>query len=118
MVIYQAHLSALELCVLGFINSTALCAFHCALRAAVNGGAEQIPAHYEVDSNMIGEILEECRTKSSRNTGIAGFMTQFKDLEVRIRGEEKQTSPQAKRHELSLQVTFKTIFTFLTIFTS
>ena len=59
MMIYQAHLSALELCVLGFINSTALCAFHCALRAAVNGGAEQIPAHYEVDSNMIGEILEE-----------------------------------------------------------
>ena len=29
-----------------------------------------------------------------------------------------KTSPQAKRHELSLQVTFKTIFTFFTIFTS
>ena len=52
-------MSALELCVLGIMNITALCALHCALCAAVNGGAEQIPAHYEVDSNMIGEILEE-----------------------------------------------------------
>ena len=51
--------TALELCVLGIINSTAPCALHCALCAAVKRGAEQIPAHYEVDSNMIGEILEE-----------------------------------------------------------
>ena len=28
-----------------------------------------------------------------------------------------KTSPQAKRHELSLQVTFKTIFTFIATFT-